>query len=320
MSTSGTTPNNYPPKPTRSLPLLPGRPAKRSTKTQDKKSNYTRRSTAVASKPVKKSRGADCLMHDSSSGASLSQISDGMSTSCTDTDWDSGSVSPQFTIPCDSSDESTGRSTASDFLPSPSDFLPAFFESPNPLPILDMDGFATGDNLESFIPVDPERLLTKGERTELYDLISGSMARSNGTERSSSMLLPFGDETYLDARVPAHSIGKAGLSVTKTFVAAFEPATADGQDLKTWLSDDLGFHPVLDMHGFYQFDNSLGLHEAYFGPVISSNMAMAVDSYQPAILSPQNRAPPLKVPMPVVSMRQVRSLVSILKELHTMFI
>jgi len=55
------------------------------------------------------------------------------------------------------------------------------------------------------------------------------------------------------------------------------------------------------MHGLYQlregFDNSLGLHEAYFGPL--GIPAMAADSYQPAILSPQNRAPPLKVSMPV---------------------
>jgi len=321
VPTSGTAPsNNRVVKPTKSLPSLPGRPAKRSTKTQEKKSNYMRRSTAVSSRPVKKTRSADCLVHDSFSGASLSQISGGMS-SCTDTDSGSASVSPQFTIPCDSSDESAGRSTASDFLPSPSDFLPGFFESPNPQPFLDVDGFAAGGYLEPFDSV--EHLLTIGERTELYDLISDSMAWSNGAERSSSILPPFGNEdsrTYLAPRVPAHHLvnsGKTGLNTAKTSVPAFEPAFADGQDLKIWLSDDLDFHqPVLDGHGFYQLRNGFdGLHEAYFGPVISGNSAMAADSYQPAILSPQNRALPLKVSMPVAYMKQVRSFLPSLKEL-----
>lgn len=276
-----------------------------------------RRSTVVSSRPVKKSRSADCLVHDSFSGATLSQTSGGMSPSCTDTDWGSASVSPQFTIPCDSSDESAGRSAASDFLPSPSDFLPGFFESPNPQPFLDVDGFTAGGNLEPVISVDSEPLLTTGERTELYDLISGSMAWSNDVEWSSSILLPFGYEDYLAPQVPAHhlvSSGKAGPNAAKTSVATFEP---DGEDVKIWPSDDPDFHqPVLDVHGFYQlrngFDNSLGLHEAYFGPVISGNSAMAADAYQPAFLSPQNRALPLKVSMPAY-IKQVRSLVSNLK-------
>ena len=146
----------------------------RTNKLRNKKSGVVRRSTASV-KPVKESRSRASVIPDD---LSAEVISGGdLSVSGTDTDWDGASIAPQFT--CDSSDESVVASTSSDFLPSPNDFLAGFFGTPDHLPQIFSEIESSSDGkLDSFIAVDQERSLTKGERSELYDLISGSISSS----------------------------------------------------------------------------------------------------------------------------------------------
>src|SRR5260221_4639871 len=135
------------------------RSTKRTTKIRERKPAVVHRS-AASTKSVKKSRGPvrampDGLLVPAENGGELS-------VSGSDTDWDSTSISPQFTLACDSSDESIVTSSASDFLPSPNGFLTGFFGAPEHLPqtFSDMETFPV-DGIS--ISVDQDRLLTKGE-------------------------------------------------------------------------------------------------------------------------------------------------------------
>lgn len=150
--------------------LVAERVGNRTNKLRNRKCGVPRSTVSV--KPVKKSRGRVSVILDDLPAEMGVLYGGNLSVSGTDTDWDSASVSPQFT--CDSSDESVVGSTSSDFLPSPNDFLAGIFGAPDHLPQIFSD--IEGSSDDSFIAVDQERSLTKGERSELYDLISGSIS------------------------------------------------------------------------------------------------------------------------------------------------
>jgi hypothetical protein len=277
--------------------MPPGRLVKRSTKAPDKKSKFMRRSNSVLSKLIKKPRNGGRSSLGDFSGETLSESISGISSSGTDTDWELASISPQFTLPCDSSDESAGKSTLLEFLPSANDFLAGFFESPNELqqPFLGMETFTPPQDLEPFFPVEQERLLTKFERSEMYDLISSGISWSNGSDWFSDSSSPFdssGFQTSLDLRMQNHTnTATSGLQAGKTCINSVEDAHSDGQ---AWLPGDLDLcQTILDIHGSNSSRNdshdSLGYLESCFGPVPSGRTGMTGDSYHQT-LSSQNRS------------------------------
>jgi len=271
------------------------RSTKRTTKIRERKPAVMRRS-AVSLKPVKKSRGPVRAMPD---GLPVSSENGGeLSVSGSDTDWDSTPISPQFTLACDSSDESIVTSSASDFLPSPNGFLAGFFGAPDHLP-------QTFSEIETFpvdgipISVDQERLLTKGERAELYDLISGSMSSSvsAGSAQSSDSLLSV-DSINRGEQLYHENQGKSHLSWN-----AFEPSHCDSHDLKRWLLDDLDLQSNMDTHFLPSLHDNLngypGFHET---PIVNSGHG---DYPQATILSSQNRLPSSKLPNSAACVKQV---------------
>ncbi len=275
-----------------------GRLVKRSTKAPDKKSKFMRRSNTIPSKLIKKPRNGGRSSLGNLSGETLSESISGISSSGTDTDWELASISPQFTMPCDSSDESAGKSTVSEFLPSPNDFLAGFFESPSELqqPFLEMETFTPPQDLEPFFPVERERLLTKFERSEMYDLISSGISWSNDSDRfsdNSSALDSSGSQRSLDLRMQHHTnTATSDLQAGKACINPVEDAHSNGQ---TWLPGDLDlYQTILDIHGSSSsrndFYNSLEYFESCFGLVPSGRTGMTGDPYHQTVLSSQNRS------------------------------
>jgi hypothetical protein len=275
------------------------RSTKRTTKIRERKPAVMRRS-AASLKPVKKSRGPVRAMPD---GLPVLSENDGeLSASGSGTDWDSTSISPQFTLSCDSSDESIVTSSASDFLPSPNGFLAGFLGAPDHLP-------QTFSDIETFpvdgIPIsaEQERLLTKGERAELYDLISGSMSSSvsAGSAQSSDSLLSV-DSTNRGGQLYYENQRKSYLGWN-----AFEPSHCDSHDLKRWLLDDLDLQSLMDTHILPSLhDNFNGYPGFYETPLVNSGHMMTGDYPQAAILSSQNRLPSSKPPNSAACVKQVR--------------
>jgi hypothetical protein len=278
----------------------------RTTKIRGRKYAVLRRSTASI-KPVKKSRGPVCAMPDGLPGKVFSESGGSLSISGTDNDWDVTSISPQFTLACDSSDESVVTSAASDFIPSPNDFLAGFFGGPDHFPQI----FSELDTLsvnEKPISMDQERLLTKGERVELYDLISGSISSSSvsvGASQSSD-ILPIGDTNRADRLYHHENAGKPHLA-RSTSVNAFESTHCDSHDLKTWLLDDLDLRQSpMDTHFLPSLRDSLNGHAGlYEAPVANRGYGMTGDYPQAAILSSRDRLPSSKVPISVAFVKQV---------------
>ena len=275
------------------------RSTKRTTKIRERKSAVVHRS-AASTKPVKKSRGPvraipDGLPVPSENGGELS-------VSGSDNDWDSTSISPQFTLACDSSDESIITSSASDFLPSPNGFLAGFFGAPDHLP-------QTFSDIESFpvdgipISVDQDRLLTKGERAELYDLINGSMSSSVsvGSAQSSDNLLSV-DDTNRGGGLYHENQGKSDFAWN-----AFEPSHCESHDLKRWLLDDLDLQSTMDTHFLPSLHDNLNGYPGFYEiPFFNSGHVMTGDYPQAAILSSQNRLPYSKLPNSAACVKQVR--------------
>jgi len=270
--------------------MPPGRLVKRSSKAPDKKSKFMRRSTTVA-KLLKKPRNGGRSSSGDFSGETLSKSISGISSSGTDTDWELASISPQFTMPCDSSDESARKSALLEFLPSTNDFLAGFFESPNELqqPFLEMNTLTPPQDLDPFFPVEQERLLTKFERSEMYDLISSGISLSSGSDWFSDNSSPFdssGPQTSLDLQMQHQTnAATSGPQAGKACINSVEDAHSDGQ---AWLPGDLDlYQTVLDIHGSNSlrndFHDSLGYLESCFGPVPRGRTE---DSY----LSSQNRS------------------------------
>lgn len=151
---------------------LPGRPAKQG-RGLSRKLGYMRRQPASLAGSSKVTRSDDTAITASCSDHTLSENADG--SSATDTDWESCTTSPQFTFPSEPSDEPSDDPTpVSDFLLPPSDFADDFFDSPH---VVQVSSLESGGR-EPFIQLDQDRLLSRGERTELYDLINGSMSLS----------------------------------------------------------------------------------------------------------------------------------------------
>lgn len=279
-----------------------GRLVKRSTKAQDKESKLIRRSNTVPCRRIKNPRYTGYPGVGDFSGETLSESTSGISSSGTDTDWELASISPQFTMPCNSSDESAGKSTISDFLASPNDFLVGFFESANDVqqPILEMESFTARQEIEPFFPAE-ERLLTKLERSEIYDLISSGINSFNDSERLSNNSSAFGSQISLELPSQASNM----------CINPVEYAHSGGQDFKAWLPGDIDiYQPILDMHGTSSarglFDDSLGYLDSYFGPVTSCVTEMVGDSdHQTVMLSFQNK-PSFKT---VANVKQVRPLI-----------
>lgn len=275
----------------------------RTPKVRQKKSTVLRRSTAP--KPLKRSRcPVSATLH--SLPEVLSESSGDLSVSGTDTDFDSTSVSPQFTLACDSSDESVAASAISDFLPSPNDFLGGFFGAPDHVPQIfsEIGGFLTNEKL---ISVDSEHPMTKGERTELYDLISGSISSSVsvGAGQSSDVLFSADNTTQGGRLYSPENVGKSNLA--RNTYLAFEPAHPDFHDLRTWLSDDLDHQSLVDTHFFSRLQDSLsaGYYDASIAPIVTNDFGITGDYSQTATLSPHNRLLSSRVPVSFVSAKQV---------------
>jgi hypothetical protein len=286
------------------------RTTKRTDKIRGRKSAVLRRSTASI-KPVKKSRGPVCAMPDSLPGTVLSESGGELSISGTDNDWDGTSISPQFTLACDSSDESIVTPAASDFMPSPNDFLAGFFGGPDQFPQIfsELDTLSVNDKP---ISMDQDRLLTKGERVELYDLISGSISSSSvsvGASQSSD-ILPSVDDTNRGGRLYHHeNAGKPHLA-RSTCVNAFEPTHFDSHDLKTWLLDDLDLRQsAMDTHFLPHFlpslRGSLNGHAGFYEPPVANRGYGMISDPQPTVLSSRDRLPASKVPISVAFVKQV---------------
>lgn len=289
-----------------------GRTARQTNKIRERKPGVVRRSV----KPVKKTLGPVLSMPDSLSGV-LSNSGGDHSISGTDTDWDSTSISPQFSLACDSSDESIVASASSNFLPSPNDFLTGFFGTPDHLPhiFLGIEGSSVDEKLDSFISVDQEHLLTQGERSELYDLISGSISSSVSIDdgQPSDTLLSVDNSNNRGGRLYHQASAGNTYPACNTCPTAFETAHSDSHDLKTWLSDDLDLQQsVMDTNFFSSLRDSLdgyaGFYDASLVPIVGSCFGMTGDYHQAAALSPQNRLPSSKVPISIPCVKQVRHL------------
>ncbi|KAF9531826.1 hypothetical protein CPB83DRAFT_903978 [Crepidotus variabilis] len=246
-----------------SSPKSPVHAAKRTVRSVARTPAYMRSAISARSK---RQRSEDLALPDSCSENTLSENAFGTGSSGADTDWEESSTSPQFTLPSESSEENYEETNAmSDFLAPPSDFVENFLESPQ------ISQSPCSPSLESpletvgpFLHLDQDRLLSCGERSELYDLISGSMSPTLGSE-------------YLAGK--SDIFGPSGCpSTRKTGFFADAPATSlvdfsiSCDSIQSWLTDDPyqpEDHIPEDYRLAYGHDDFTSC-SSYDGPVISS--------------------------------------------------
>jgi len=203
------------------------------------------------------------LVAKSFSGDGLSESGPWTSSSGTDTDWEPTLNCPQFTLPNDSSDDTTEScGVGSDFLRSPDEFVVGYFDSPlqpeveEPLLI---EGITACDGgLESFMSVDEHRLLTEEERTELYNLINNNIPCAGGVEESAGTYNTYMSEkmrSYFDRLLPVSRHARtlrAGTQAHKpstSTIACNSPAPVEFPELRKWLSDDVDlYQPVMNTY------------------------------------------------------------------------
>ena len=165
------------------------------------------------------------------------------SSSSTDTDWDSVAACPDFSMPCDTSDDTVDKAgTVSDFLPSPDDFIAGYFDSPTQLqqPFLDLEANAV--DLDSFTVMDEHRFLTADERSEFYNLINNNISGnldepvetySNFPSERARSRFDRPNAMPRNSRTP-----KVMSNVTRTSNTV-SPMSGDFPDLRKWLSDEV---------------------------------------------------------------------------------
>ncbi|KAF8963923.1 hypothetical protein BDZ97DRAFT_1919453 [Flammula alnicola] len=237
-------------------PKSRGKTAKRQIKVEDRKPrSIMRRPTPQSSRALKLLQDFDFSaaqpLAGDTSGPCITTSSSG-----TDTDWESTSTCPQFTLPNDSSDDNIDEtSVLSDFLHSPDDFVAGYFDSPSvhaQQSFLDSEsGTACDPGLDSLISFDDHRLLTQDERTELYDLINNNIPRARGLEEHAGTYNNYMNErswSYFDRLLPVTRHGrswKVGVHANNSSTATCDsPMSVDIPDLRKWLSDDLDLYQL----------------------------------------------------------------------------
>lgn len=250
-----------------------GRIVKQTIKAQEKKVRIpvtTRRTTATrVSKTSKALRGSGSLVTPSPS-ADISE-SFAVASSGTETDWESMSTGPHFTLPGEPDNCSNGpvkgTSDLPHFLPSPDDFVAGYFESSSvntQSSFLDIENSLLPcdlDNLDALMAVDEHRLLTTEERNELYDLINNNIPGVGGPEDSIGTYTNLMNDqawSYVDHVLPItrHTSTRAQLKVGAqagncSSMVTGSPISMDIPDLRKWLSDDLDlYHPGMNFHEF----------------------------------------------------------------------
>lgn len=239
---------------------------KRKIKLEEKKPRIMRRATLPSSRVsnvMKTLPESIFLVAKSFSGDGLSESGPWTSSSGTDTDWEPTLNCPQFTLPNDSSDDTTEScGVGSDFLRSPDEFVVGYFDSPlqpeveEPLLI---EGITACDGgLESFMSVDEHRLLTEEERTELYNLINNNIPCAGGVEESAGTYNTYMSEkmrSYFDRLLPVSRHARtlrAGTQAHKpstSTIACNSPAPVEFPELRKWLSDDVDlYQPVMNTY------------------------------------------------------------------------
>lgn len=238
---------------------------KRKIKLEEKKPRIMRRATLPSSrvsKVMKKLPEPVFLVAQSFSGDGFFESGPWTSSSGTDTDWEPTPTCPQFTLPNDTSDDTTEScGISSDFLHSPDEFVVGYFDSSlQPEveePLLNIEGVTTCDGgLESFMSVDEHRLLTEEERTELYNLINNNIPCAGGVEESAGTYNTYMSEktrSYFDRLLPVSRHARtlrAGTRAHKPSTIVFNsPAGVEFPELRKWLSDDVDlYQPVMSTH------------------------------------------------------------------------
>ncbi|CAA7264770.1 unnamed protein product [Cyclocybe aegerita] len=243
-------------------PKLRGRPPKQQMKIQEKKLKLMRRLNASAPKVTNKSCSPDTSSSLTSS-AETSSDPGATTSSGTDTDWETPSPCPQFTLPADSSDDTDNAGPFPDFLDSPDDFVSRYGDSPENFqqPFLDAETTFCETSFDSFMMADEDSLLTEGGRTELYDLINNSISRGRPFQDSSGSFNPFTSDGFRSCssyRLPqSRQTRKVGMYATGAIISS-DVTSADYQDLRKWLSDEVDlYHPTLESHEYNPIRDSL---------------------------------------------------------------
>ncbi|KAJ3509694.1 hypothetical protein NLJ89_g5085 [Agrocybe chaxingu] len=192
----------------------------------------------------------------------------GVATSSeTDTEWETTSPCPQFTLPADSSDDSDNAGPFPDSLHSPDDLVSRYGDSPEffQQPFLDAETTFCETSFESFMMADEDSLLTEGGRTELYDLINNSISRGRPLRDSSGSFHPFTGDGFRSSssnRPPqSRQTRKVGMYAAGAILSS-DVTSADYQDLRKWLSDEVDlYHPSLESHEYNPVPD--GLEDGY---------------------------------------------------------
>ena len=225
-----------------------------------------RPSATISSKRIKKSpsiNGPDFI--ETLPGGVSPESGIGASSSGTDTDWES--TCPKFTITTDLPGDLPEKSnTISDFMQSsPDTFGSGYFNSPmETSSFLDLEATITcGATLDMLMTVEEHRLLTKDERTELYNLIDNSMPQAHGIEESSGIYDFYMNDRshpYFDPLL--HINGQVKPAKLRVLGNTMSGSTYDSEpsmdylDVRTWLSEDIDLSDVgLDTHQRHAFRN-----------------------------------------------------------------
>ena len=268
---------------------------KRKIKLEEKKPRKMRRVTLHSSKVSKVMK----ILPESNFYVAQNLSGDGFygfsepgpwTSSGTDTDWEPTPTFPEFSLPNDSSDDTTEScGVGSDFLRSPDELVVGYFDSPlQPEAeelLLDIEGVTTC-GLESFMSVDEHRLLTEDERTELYNLINNNIPCASRAGESAGTYNTYMNEktrSYFDRLLPVsrHSrTSRVGTPAHKpSTITCHSPAVVELPELRKWLSDDVDlYQPVMNTHKFNAasdpLEANLGLGDIPTGRVSSGSTSL----------------------------------------------
>ncbi|KAF8910026.1 hypothetical protein CPB84DRAFT_1764402 [Gymnopilus junonius] len=226
-----------------------GRAARKQTRPQDRKRRGIRCSSISSSK-VKIVMPLASVEPDAGIVTSLSG---------TDTEWESTAPCPQFSMPCDTSDDNAESSTISDFLPSPDDFITGYFGSPVQFQQPFQESSVTG--LDSFTIMDEHRLLTAEERSELYDLINNNISKAfeeaAGTYNS---YISEKSRSRLDRVNPLSRASRPPklMSTITRMTTIDSPLSLDSLDLRKWFADEFDpSQPAMSVHDYHPVCDAL---------------------------------------------------------------